>query len=163
MKSAKELLSISSLLPDEINIICSLSPPFRGKQIFAALWSGATSFENITVLPKTMRSKLNEEYLLMETSLADSRLDSEGTKKIVLQCFDGYMIEAVLLTDNRGRNTACLSTQAGCGMGCTFCKTGTFQLTRNLKPSEITEQFLHLQNNYGNISNIVFMAWENRC
>jgi 23S rRNA (adenine2503-C2)-methyltransferase len=66
-------------------------------------------------------------------------------------------IEAVLLEDGRGRRTACLSTQAGCAMGCVFCKTGALGFRRNLEAAEIVEQFLRLRAE-GEIANIVVMG-----
>jgi 23S rRNA (adenine2503-C2)-methyltransferase len=67
-------------------------------------------------------------------------------------------VETVLLTDPTGRKTACVSSQAGCGMGCAFCKTAKMGLSRNLEPHEIVEQLFHLEEGYGEVSNIVFMG-----
>jgi 23S rRNA (adenine2503-C2)-methyltransferase len=62
------------------------------------------------------------------------------------------------LQDGRGRRTACLSTQAGCGMGCAFCRTGLMGLVRNLTAHEIVEQLLHLRRETGDVGNVVFMG-----
>jgi 23S rRNA (adenine2503-C2)-methyltransferase len=76
---------------------------------------------------------------------------------------DGSVVEAVLLEDGCGRRTACLSSQAGCRMGCVFCKTGALGFSRNLDAAEIMEQYYHLyawcmEQGDENVSNIVFMG-----
>jgi 23S rRNA (adenine2503-C2)-methyltransferase len=84
--------------------------------------------------------------------------DPDGTIKLRIRLWDGAAIEAVVLTDGEGRQTACLSTQAGCPIGCVFCKTGALGFLRNLEASEITEQFYHLRDLCPGIANIVVMG-----
>lgn len=158
------LPSMSGLLPNEIPSALGLSPAYRGMQIFKALWAGAASFADITPLPKPLRAELDKKALLYETSLrrvsgggAFQAADG-GAEKLVIGCSDGYAVECVILLDGKGRKTLCLSTQAGCGMGCAFCKTGTLGFTRNLHAGEITEQVLYALRHAGTISNIVFMG-----
>ncbi len=72
------------------------------------------------------------------------RLGSDGTRKYVFQIAGGHVVEAVLI-HNRENRTLCLSSQAGCAMGCTFCATGRLGLARNLTPGEISEVLHHVE------------------
>ncbi|GHU09903.1 putative dual-specificity RNA methyltransferase RlmN [Spirochaetia bacterium] len=133
-------------------------PSFRAKQIFRWIRNGAHSFDEMTDLPLDLRSDLTGRFSVY-TSAVSLRLDDpDGTVKLQLRLHDGAKIESVLLSDGEGRRTACLSTQAGCAMGCVFCKTGTLGLKRNLNSAEITEQFFHLRSLYPDIANIVIMG-----
>ncbi|MFP4484890.1 MAG: 23S rRNA (adenine(2503)-C(2))-methyltransferase RlmN [Spirochaetaceae bacterium] len=88
--------------------------------------------------------------------------DGDGTTKLRIALSDGNQVESVLLRDEKTpgavRLTACLSTQAGCAVGCRFCRTGSMGLRRNLSGQEILEQYLHLQRRFGTVSNVVFMG-----
>jgi 23S rRNA (adenine2503-C2)-methyltransferase len=92
------------------------------------------------------------------------RLDhgTDETSKLLLRTADGLRVECVLLRDRRVggpvRRTACLSSQVGCAVGCTFCMTGRMSLLRNLSAQEIVEQFIHLRRRFGEIANVVFMG-----
>ncbi len=146
------------MLPDELNTLIPGEPSYRGKQLFQAIQKGISSFSSITVLPKTIREILEDQYLIRSSTLKETFSGTDGTEKIQIQLHDGPSVEAVLLTDRNERYTACLSTQAGCAMGCIFCKTGTLGPGRNLHASEIVEQFLYLRDIQDRISNIVFMG-----
>lgn len=150
----------TGLLPEEIGALVESEPSYRGKQIFSAVHNGAFSFNEITTLPKSLRGRLEQEFIFSITKLAGTMKDRDGTVKLQIG-LEGALIEAVLLSDKEDRKTACLSTQAGCGMGCTFCRTGQLKLGRNLSGAEIVEQFHHLKNTLpkdSSISNIVFMG-----
>ncbi|MCF6335554.1 MAG: 23S rRNA (adenine(2503)-C(2))-methyltransferase RlmN [Spirochaetales bacterium] len=148
---------LSGMMPDELARELSLKPSFRGRQIFEWIHKGALSFSEMTNIPLEFRDSLKDKKILSsEVSLESASED--GTAKITIKLQDNSFIESVLLVDENDRKTACLSSQAGCAMGCTFCKTATMGLIRNLSAGEIVEQFLHLQRKYGNISNIVFMG-----
>ncbi len=149
---------VSGLLPEEIAPLLGLSPSYRGMQIFKALWRGAASFHDISTLPKPLRERLAEKANLYGTVLLEIQGKGGEAEKLLIRCADGYGVECVVLTDGNGRKTVCLSTQAGCGMGCAFCKTGTLGFTRDLTASEMTEQVLHALGHAGRISNIVFMG-----
>jgi len=86
----------------------------------------------------------------------------DRTVKLQVATADELIVETVLLSHQSGpdgnRRTACLSTQAGCAVGCTFCYTGTLGLARNLNEAEIVEQYMHLAERYGRPENIVFMG-----
>ena len=150
--------TLSGLLPDEITGITGLKQSYRGKQIFKWIHSGVNSFEEMTNLSAQMRDDLSSSFAIYSSEISTEAAGDDGTIKITVKLSDGHFVEAVLLEDETGRKTACLSSQAGCAMGCKFCRTGTMGLLRNLTPGEIVEQFLLLQNKYGKISNIVFMG-----
>jgi 23S rRNA (adenine2503-C2)-methyltransferase len=93
------------------------------------------------------------------SSVVEKQLvDEDGSLKLQIRLRDGAAIECVLLEDIEGRKTACLSSQVGCPMGCAFCRTGSLGFLRNLGPDEILEQFHHLRDARGFISNVVFMG-----
>ncbi|MDX9800012.1 MAG: 23S rRNA (adenine(2503)-C(2))-methyltransferase RlmN [Spirochaetia bacterium] len=151
-------IPLSGMLPDEICTTLSLVKTYRGRQIFKAIYSGAKDIKSVTTLPSDMRLNFEEKYTLLGSFPEKVLKDDEGTGKMIIILSDKVKIECVLLTDGKGRKTACISTQAGCAMGCLFCKTGESGFFRNLSSSEITEQFIHLTAQFGHISNIVFMG-----
>jgi 23S rRNA (adenine2503-C2)-methyltransferase len=132
--------------------------PFRAAQIFSAIAQGVSSLEEITTLPRALRTELETRFTLRSTLVSRRLSDPDGTEKLRISLQDGLAIEAVLLEDGRGRKTACLSTQAGCPAGCVFCKTGSLGFSRNLNGGEMVEQFLHLRSLCPEIANIVIMG-----
>jgi 23S rRNA (adenine2503-C2)-methyltransferase len=114
----------------------------------------------MTSLGKGEREELSRRFSLRSTFRAVALEDPDGTVKLKIGLRDGAGVEAVLLRDREGRATACLSTQAGCPMGCVFCKTGAMGFTRNLGAGEIVEQLLHLREfaSWRNAGNIVIMG-----
>lgn len=91
--------------------------------------------------------------------ILNSLTSRDGTGKISIQLQDNSVIESVLLVDQTGRTTACLSSQVGCAQGCTFCQTGNLGLKRNLIVQEITGQFDLLKSAFNkDITNIVYMG-----
>ena len=141
---------------------------YRAKQIFSWISRACLSFDNMTNLPQSLRSYLANHALVCESIVKKKLIDSDGTIKLVLQLTDGALIETVLLAGKNGHYSACLSTMAGCPMGCVFCKTGTMGFLRNLETSEIVEQLLFLsvelreqsilQQQQNRISHIVVMG-----
>jgi 23S rRNA (adenine2503-C2)-methyltransferase len=149
---------LAGLLPDGIVSALGLAPAFRGRQVFRWIHRGIEAFSGMSDLPADLRTALEVEARIL-TSRVDTRSISEdGSVKLRIRLHDGAAIEAMSLQDGRGRLTACLSTQAGCGMGCAFCRTGLMGLVRNLAAHEIVEQLLHLRREVGDIGNIVFMG-----
>ncbi|HPD80089.1 MAG TPA: 23S rRNA (adenine(2503)-C(2))-methyltransferase RlmN [Spirochaetia bacterium] len=148
------------LFPSELVNELRIDMSFRGKQIFKWISIGAQSFHDMTDLPASLRQSLAERFPSLYTStVANTFIDKQdGSAKLQIKLYDGTLIESVLLVDTQGRKTACLSTQAGCGMHCAFCKTGTLGFLRNLESYEIIEQYYHLMNNFGKPNNIVFMG-----
>ena len=117
-----------------------------------------TDLAAVTPLPKVFREQLaNEGYFISDSHLAEQHDDPDGTTKFVFELTDGCRIEAVRLQDDE-RNTLCLSTQAGCRMGCMFCATGQLKFERNLTAAEIVDQVYHAQQVCGKISNLVYMG-----
>jgi 23S rRNA (adenine2503-C2)-methyltransferase len=149
---------LTGLLPEELAETLKDLPSFRAKQLFRWIARGASSFNEMTDLPKEMREDLSARHVLYGSAVARALEDPDGTVKLKINLSGGAMIEAALLRDDRGRQTACLSTQAGCPAGCVFCKTGSLGFLRNLEAHEIVEQFLHLRRINPSIDNIVIMG-----
>ncbi|MEZ4423043.1 MAG: 23S rRNA (adenine(2503)-C(2))-methyltransferase RlmN [Gemmatimonadota bacterium] len=138
-------------------------PRFRAGQ--AARWileERATSFEAMTDLPAGEREALAAAFSLDEPTLAEVQRSQDGTTKHLWRMADGELVESVLIPA-RDRLTLCISSQAGCAMGCTFCATGWSGFRRQLDTAEIIGQYRASQrwadeNEYGRISNVVFMG-----
>ncbi|MGL6073107.1 MAG: 23S rRNA (adenine(2503)-C(2))-methyltransferase RlmN [Fimbriiglobus sp.] len=121
-------------------------PPMRAKQIRRwVLGARATSFEEMSDLPKGLRAELEEHFTIYSMSVEKHLTARDDTHKLLLKLHDGRMIECVLIQDV-GRATACISTQVGCGMGCVFCASGLNGVARNLTVGEIVEQLVRLRN-----------------
>lgn len=149
---------LTNLIPSEIIEQLNLSQKFRGDQIFKWVGNGVKDFDAMTNLSLDLRNQLKEQAVLRCTSLENTLKDPDGTIKLQIKLSDGNIVETVLLKDKEDRKTACVSCQAGCGMKCAFCMTGTLGLSRNLIPAEIVEQFLYLEEIAGKLDNIVFMG-----
>ncbi|MCI0704333.1 MAG: 23S rRNA (adenine(2503)-C(2))-methyltransferase RlmN [Planctomycetia bacterium] len=121
-------------------------PPMRVNQIRRqVLANRATTFEEMSDLPKPLRAELAEAFSVFSTRVERHLIASDDTHKLVLRLADDRMIESVLIQDE-GRATACISTQVGCGMGCVFCASGLNGVVRNLTSGEIVEQLVRLRN-----------------
>ena len=117
-------------------------PAYRGAQIKQWLYQkGAVSFGEMTNLGAGLRAALEEEFSLSRLRTARANRSQDGTVKFLFQLEDGLHIESVLIPEER-RLTLCVSTQVGCGLGCSFCATAQMGLIRNLKASEIVDQIL---------------------
>lgn len=149
----------TGLLPDQIASQYGLDKPFRGKQVFGWIIKGARTFEEMTDLPRGERIRLQSlTPRLYSSEVIETHADKDGSVKVKIRLDDGAAIEAVMLADQEGRLTACLSTQVGCPMACSFCKTGTLGFLRNLRIDEVVEQYLHLMALRSKPSNVVFMG-----
>ncbi|TFJ85134.1 hypothetical protein NSK_003557 [Nannochloropsis salina CCMP1776] len=138
-------------------------PKYRAKQVHAWLYQrGAASFEEMSDLPKSLRLGLAEHFKLGCLEVAFEQVSKDGTVKRAYRLADGQLIEAVLMPYEDGRRTACISSQAGCAMGCVFCQTGQMGFARQLTESEIFEQALlfsrDLTKGGERLSNVVFMG-----
>ena len=153
-----EKIILTNLIPSEIIEQLELSQKFRGDQIFKWVGNGVKDFDAMTNLSLDLRNQLKDKAILRCTTLENILKDPDGTIKLQIKLCDGNIVETVLLTDKENRKTACVSCQAGCGMKCAFCMTGTLGLSRNLLPAEIVEQFLYLEEIAGKLDNIVFMG-----
>lgn len=133
--------------------------PFHAGQIFKWLHQPVSSFDEMTDLSKQLRAQLAERYILTVPRVERCQVSAiDGTMKYLWQLRDGDCVESVLMRYHHG-NTACVSTQVGCRMGCAFCASGLFGLKRNLSAGEILDQVLFMQADSGlPISNIVLMG-----
>jgi 23S rRNA (adenine2503-C2)-methyltransferase len=152
------MISLSGLLPEQIQTSLPFLPKFRTKQIFKWIARGVSSFDEMTDLSLDLRKDLKNQCTVYSSVISQKLLDEDGTIKLQLRLQDGAAVEAVLLSDGEGRRTACISTQVGCPAACAFCKTGTLGFLRNLDASEIVEQFFYLKSLHEDISNIVVMG-----
>ena len=134
-------------------------PAFRAKQVFQWLHRGATSFEEMSNLPKSLREILTSCcYITVPTVERKQTSKLDGTIKYLWRLRDGNCIETVLMRYKHG-NTVCVSCQVGCNMGCVFCASTLGGKVRNLTPSEILDQVIFTQKDSGEeISNIVMMG-----
>jgi len=114
--------------------------PYRARQIFRWLHQrGAATLDEMSDLPAALRARIATEVPLAALERAQERRSSDGTIKWTWRTGDGKLVESVYMPE-RGRKTLCVSTQAGCAVGCTFCMTGTMGLSRNLTSGEIVDQ-----------------------
>lgn len=134
-------------------------PPYRGRQVFAWLHRrDARSIGEMTDLPRAFRESLAGQASIPELPLLVRQVSADGTEKYLFQTGPGQSVEAVLIPEGP-RRTACISTQIGCGMGCTFCATGLMGLVRNLDAAEIVGQVRAVQRLGGHrLTNIVLMG-----
>jgi len=113
---------------------------------------------SITPLSKLFRNQLTDEaYFISQIDPLEEHDDPDGTVKFVFGLGDGAKIESVRLKDG-DRNTLCVSTQAGCRMGCKFCATGQLKFQRDLTAAEIVDQVYHAERICGRIGNLVYMG-----
>ena len=120
-------------------------PPFRAAQVWGWLARGATSYDEMTDLPATVRARLADELPLSTLSVQQEAHALDGTEKVLFGTADDRPVEAVLMRYRDGRRSLCLSSQSGCPLTCTFCATGRMKFGRNLTESEILDQALHFR------------------
>lgn len=134
-------------------------PKFRALQLFKWLQSGVDAFDEMTNIPLSFRQSLSEiGYIATVKPIRKYVSKIDGTVKYVYELFDGELIESVLMKYEHGY-TVCISTQVGCRMGCKFCASGIYGLTRNLTASEMLSQITYAQrDNNIRISNVVMMG-----
>jgi 23S rRNA (adenine2503-C2)-methyltransferase len=118
---------------------------------------GARSYEEMTNLPAALREKLATDVPLSTLAVVEEARSDDGTVKTLFKSGDGLPVEAVLMRYRDGRRSACLSSQSGCPLTCTFCATGRMKFGRNLTADEILDQALHFRRVEG-IDHVVFMG-----
>ncbi len=154
--------SIKSLSIEEIEALVKDIglPSFRSNQILSWLYEKHVgSYEQMTNLPKAVRSQLEESYPLHAASLVDKQISKDGSTKYLLELHDGALVETVGLPSNDNRLTVCVSSQSGCAMGCEFCATGKSGLTRSLEPGEFIDQIAEVARDYQKrVTNVVVMG-----
>jgi 23S rRNA (adenine2503-C2)-methyltransferase len=135
-------------------------PKFRAEQMHRRLWvQPIGAWSEATELPAALRAELEAEFPLRRLAVVVSELSQDGTRKFLWRLDDGEAIESVLIPSG-SRRTLCISSQAGCALGCVFCATGLMGFRRNLSPFEIAGQVreVMLSDPADKPSNIVFMG-----
>lgn len=157
--------NIRSLTKEELVTLCEEmgEKKFRATQLWEWLWlKSARSFDQMTNLSKDFRAKLAAEFSFPVMTIANSQRSGDGTIKYAFRLDDGFLVEGVLIPTSE-RVTACISSQVGCSLSCTFCATGFMKRERNLRADEMYDQVAILREEaareYGiNLSNIVLMG-----
>lgn len=164
-----QAIDLLSLTPDELarelaeHFEIRGQPAYRSAQVKRWIYEGlAPSIEDMTDLPFNEREALRERFTLIEAEVAQVAQSEDGTVKHLWRLADGKLIESVLIPMKK-RMTLCISSQAGCAMGCTFCATGWGGFDRQLTSGEIVCQYRASrrwteQNDRGSITNIVYMG-----
>lgn len=164
--TANERLNLYDLPPAQLQAVLrenvSPSPSFRAAQIIDWMYArGVDSFEAMSSIPKEMRARLQERFTLQFPRVVERTPPAaDGSRKYLFDLADGNRIEAVYMPMG-DRTSICLSSQAGCAVGCTFCVTGFFGAGRNLTPSEMLGQFFTVQREHDiplESMNVVFMG-----
>jgi 23S rRNA (adenine2503-C2)-methyltransferase len=163
---------ISGLTPDELGdwVAGQGQPSYRARQILDAVWKdgGTTDIGTARTLPQGLRDALGEAFRPDTVADTEIRLAEGGrTEKALHRLDDGALIESVLMhypvrAGSRERHTLCISSQAGCAVGCPFCATGELGLTRDLEVAEILDQVRNAERRLAadgrHLTNIVFMG-----
>ena len=165
----KELLptskAIRNLTLEELKqeMLLRKEPGFRAKQVYEWIWKKSVrSFDQMVNIPKETRSWLADNYSLQCVETAEFQISADRTIKSSFSLHDGNLIEGVLIP-TRERMTACVSSQVGCSLTCSFCATGYMDRKRNLEAFEIYDQVVLIrdqaQEKYGiPLTNIVYMG-----
>ena len=162
---AIEKISIRDLSLEQLTeqIVALGEPSFRAKQIYEWLWKkSAVQFSEMLNLSKSLREQLESRYAINAIVIDVQQKSMDGTIKCRFKLVDGHMVEGVLIP-SENRMTACVSSQVGCNLGCTFCATGFIKMKRNLEPYEIYDQVVllnkaSLEHHKQPLTNIVFMG-----
>ncbi len=169
MSFEEQKTDLKNLTQDElVEYVESLGQPgFRGRQILAWINKpGITDFAEMTDLAKQFRAVLTEHARMSRFIDPITEISQDGAVKFGFQLEDGLMIESVLIPEE-DRNTLCVSSQAGCAMGCRFCVTGSMGFQRNLTRAEIVNQVCAVRDwmleheghcSKQELTNIVFMG-----
>lgn len=136
--------------------------PFRAKQIFKWLYEKRVdSFDQMSDISKDLKEQLNKDFIISSFKVVRKQESKDGTVKFLFELNDGALIESVLMVFDYG-NSACLSSEVGCNMGCSFCASGLLKKQRNLTAGEIVLQALtiqkYLDNDNRRLDNIVVMG-----
>lgn len=159
------MIDLYSLTLDQLGDLLESwgEPRFRAKQIWSWLYDKRVdSFDAMTNLSRALRDRLKAETSLGTLVVETEQTSHDGTVKRLYRLPDGQLIESVLMEYDDDRRTACISTQAGCAMGCVFCATGQMGFARHLSAEEIFEQAMvfarDLEARGERLSNVVLMG-----
>ena len=152
------ILNLSLQQIDEL-VISLGEKSFRAQQIADWIYARhAASYDEMTNVSKTLREKLAAQAPLTRAQIVEKQVSEDGTRKYLMEYSDGVCVEAVGLP-TEDRLTVCMSSQAGCAMGCVFCATGQAGFTRNLFPGEMTEQVRLIAQDFDRrVTNVVVMG-----
>lgn len=161
MERTKPLRDIRSLSEDDLIVLTKElgQPAFRAKQLREWIFDkNVCSFEDMTNLPKAFREKLAESYTFNVPVERVKQVSRDGSRKYLLQFSDRVSVETVGMP-SKNKLAVCISSQAGCAMGCAFCATGMNGLTRSLTDQEMVDQVLHVARDFGErVTSVVFMG-----
>ena len=137
--------------------------PYRAEQLFNWLYEiNVASFGEMTNFSKDLRGRMEERYVLSPLTLEERKVSRDGSEKYLFKTRDGHFIESVLIkneSSDEPRLTVCISSQVGCAMGCSFCRTAGIGFRRNLETAEILDQICQVRRISGaRNNNIVFMG-----
>jgi 23S rRNA (adenine2503-C2)-methyltransferase len=133
-------------------------PRYRVNQLVDGLWTQRLPLDEITTLPKELRARLTDSLPLALAPVTQQTSTDGTTSKWLWRTHDGAQVETVLMVSD-DRATVCVSSQAGCAMGCTFCATGQAGFERHLDAGEIVEQVVRAQHTTdARVSHVVFMG-----
>lgn len=156
-----KILSGMSLEEIEKLVLELKASKFRAKQIHNWIYlKSVSSIDEMTDLSKQFREEFKQIAQVTNTKIKIKQVSADGTIKYLIEYPDGECVETVLMRfDNRANLTACVSSQIGCSVNCSFCATGKRGFIRNLTANEIIEQVLTIQRDTGlKVTNIVFMG-----
>jgi 23S rRNA (adenine2503-C2)-methyltransferase len=144
---------------EQLGELLSDEPRYRVDQVFEGLWTQAQALVEITTIPRDLRARLAERFPPSLEVANDVESDKGLTRKWVFRLHDAATIETVLMAYD-DRVTVCVSSQAGCGVGCTFCATGQAGFTRHLSAGEVLEQVMFAAREAAprRLTNVVFMG-----
>lgn len=136
--------------------------PFRAKQIFKWLYEKRVeSFEDMSDISKDLQALLNQDFVIETLKIKAHQISKDGTQKFLFELNDGALVESVLMVFDYGFS-ACVSSEVGCNMGCSFCASGLLKKQRDLTAGEIVCQALMIQKQLdktdGRLGNIVVMG-----
>ncbi len=136
----------------------------RTQQIFSAVYQkGLNDFKKITTIPINLRTDLSNNITFDNSKIIETHESNDGTLKFLVALEDGNKVECVYIPE-KTRGTICVSSQVGCSLTCTFCRSGTQKLVKNLSTSEIINQIMLVKNKLNDwgdqkkVTNIVFMG-----
>ena len=136
---------------------------FRAQQVYEWLWvKSLKNFDDMTNISKPTREMLKENFTIKDMHVDDMQRSSDGTIKNAVKLHDNLIVESVLIPTPK-RITACISSQVGCSLDCTFCATARLKRMRNLDPDEIYDQVVTIMDQAKEyfdrpLTNIVFMG-----
>ncbi|RMF33604.1 MAG: 23S rRNA (adenine(2503)-C(2))-methyltransferase RlmN [Chlorobiota bacterium] len=159
-------LLLGNFLPEQLEALLEQwgQPRYRAQQLLQGyLAERRFDLRTITTLPGALRQRCAEAFIALPLELSSMKHATDGTVKMLVRLLDGAQVEMVRIPremqSGRSRRTLCISTQAGCPLGCVFCATATLKLQRNLETAEIVGQFLLAEQVLGErITNVVFMG-----